>query len=128
MPRLLKQPVVWTIPHQYSFPKPKAADPAKRDACWTHIRWMTDHVAEWTLKAGQVSAFRKAHSDPRIQADPALRTLLAQAGSWQVGQQTPKWVAAENLTRPVIENVYIGQTPARAAMEDLAKQINALPT
>jgi hypothetical protein len=45
-----------------------------------------------------------------------------------VGQQTPKWVAAENLTRPVIENVYIGQTPARAAMEDLAKQINALPT
>ena len=32
MPRLLKQPVVWTIPHQYSFPKPKAADPAKRDA------------------------------------------------------------------------------------------------
>jgi multiple sugar transport system substrate-binding protein len=128
MPRLMKQPVVWTIPHQYSFPKPKAADPAKRDACWTHIRWMTDHVAEWTLKAGQVSAFRKAHSDPRIQADPALRTLLAQAGSWQVGQQTPKWVAAENLTRPVIETVYIGQTPARAAMEDLAKQINALPT
>ena len=128
MPRLLKQPVVWTIPHQYSLPKPRAADPAKREACWAHIRWMTDHVAEWTLKAGQVSAFRKAHSDPRIQADPALRTLLAQSGNWQVGQQTPKWVAAENLTRPVIENVYIGQTPARAAMEDLAKQINALPT
>ena len=63
MPRLLKQPVVWTIPHQYSFPKPKSADPAKRDAAWAHIRWMTDHVAEWTLTAGQVSAFRKAHSD-----------------------------------------------------------------
>ncbi len=128
MPRLLKQPVVWTIPHQYSFPRPKAADPAKRDAAWAHIRWMTDHVAEWTLKAGQVSAFRKAHSDPRITADPVLRTLLAQASNWQVGQQTPQWVAAENLTRPVIETVYIGQHPARAAMEDLAKQINALPT
>ena len=128
MPRLLKQPVVWTIPHQYSFPKPKTADPAKRDAAWAHIRWMTDHVAEWTLKAGQVSAFRKAHSDPRITSDPVLRTLLAQAPNWQVGQATPKWVAAENVTRPVIETVYIGQRPARAAMEDLAKQINALPT
>jgi multiple sugar transport system substrate-binding protein len=128
MPRLMKQPVVWTIPHQFSLPKPKAVDPAKREAAWAHIRWMTDHVAEWTLKAGQVSAFRKAHSDPRIQADPVLRTLLAQAGSWQVGQSTPKWVAAENLTRPLIETVYIGQTPARAAMEDLAKQINALPS
>ena len=127
MPRLLKQPVVWTIPHQYTFPKPRVLDPAKREAAWTHIRWMTDHVAEWTLKAGQVSAFRKAHTDPRITADPVLRTLLAQAPNWQVGQPTPKWVAAENVTRPVIETVYIGQRPARAAMEDLARQIDALP-
>ena len=128
MPRLLKQPVVWTIPHQFTLPTPKAADAAKRDAAWAHIRWMTDHVAEWTLKAGQVSAVRKAHTDPRITADPVLRTLLAQAPNWQVGQSTPKWVAAENLTRPVIESLYIGQRPARAAMEDLARQIDALPT
>ena len=127
VPRLLKQPVVWTIPHQYTFPKPKAVDPAKRDAAWTHIRWMTEHVAEWTLKAGQVSASRKSHTDPRITGDPVLKTLLAQAPNWQMGQPTPKWVAAENLTRPVIETIYIGQKPARAAMEDLARQINALP-
>jgi multiple sugar transport system substrate-binding protein len=127
VPRLLKEPVVWTIPHQYTFPKPKAADPAKRDAAWTHIRWMTEHVAEWTLKAGQVSASRKSHSDPRITGDPVLKTLLSQGPNWQMGQPTPKWVAAENLTRPVIETVYIGSRPARAAMEDLARQINALP-
>jgi ABC-type glycerol-3-phosphate transport system substrate-binding protein len=127
VPRLFKQPVVWTIPHQYTFPKPKALNAAKREAAWTHVRWMTDHVAEWTLKAGQVSAYRKAHSDARINADPVLKTLLAQAPHWQAGQPTPKWVAAENLTRPVIESVYIGQRPARAAMEDLARQINALP-
>jgi ABC-type glycerol-3-phosphate transport system substrate-binding protein len=53
--------------------------------------------------------------------------LLAQAGQWQSGQPTPKWVAAENITRPVIENVYIGQKPAAAAMGELARQINALP-
>jgi multiple sugar transport system substrate-binding protein len=128
VPRIFKQPVVFTIPHQYAFPKPKAADPAKRDAAWAHVRWMSDHVAEWTLKAGQVSALRKAHSDPRITGDPVLRALLAQAPQWQHGQPTPKWVAAENLTRPVIEALYIGQKPARAAMEDLARQIDALPT
>jgi multiple sugar transport system substrate-binding protein len=127
VPRLLKEPVVWTIPHQYTFPKPKAADPAKREAAWTHIRWMTEHVAEWTLKAGQVSASRKSHTDPRITGDPVLKTLLAQGPNWQMGQPTPKWVAAENLTRPVIETVYIGSRPAKAAMEDLARQINALP-
>ena len=127
VPRLFKQPVVWTMPHQYAFPKPKAADRAKRDAAWTHVRWMTDHVADWTLKAGQVSASRKAHADPRITGDPVLKTLLAQASSWQAGQPTPKWVAAENVTRPVIESIYTGQRPAKAAMEDLAKQINALP-
>jgi len=127
VPRLFKQPVVWSMPHQYTFPKPKAADAARREAAWTHIRWMTDHVADWTLKAGQVSASRKAHADPRINADPVLKTLLAQAPNWQAGQPTPRWVAAENLTRPIMESVYIGQRPARAAMEELAKQINALP-
>ena len=128
VPRVFKQPVVWSMPHQFSFPRPRALDPARREAAWTHVRWITDNVAEWTLKAGQVSAVRKAHTDARITADPVLRTLLAQAPNWQVGQPTPKWVTAENLARPVIENVYIGQKPARAAMEDLARQINALPT
>jgi len=127
LPRLFKQPVVWAMPHQYSFPKPRTADRARREAAWTHVRWMTDHVAEWTLKAGQVSASRKAHGDPRVTGDPVLKTLLAQGANWQVGQPTPKWVAAENLTRPVIESVYTGQKPAKAAMEDLARQINALP-
>lgn len=127
VPRLFKQPVVWTMPHQFTFPRPKAADGAKRDGAWAYMRWMSDHVAEWTLKAGQVSALRKPHSDPRITSDPVLRTLLAQAPNWQGGQPTPKWVAAENLTRPVIENIYIGQKPAPAAMADLARQINALP-
>ncbi len=127
VPRLLKQPVVWTMPHQFTFPRPKAVDAGKREAAWAYLRWITDHVAEWTLRAGQVSASRKAHADPRITGDPVLRTLLAQAPNWQGGQPTPKWVAAENLTRPVIETVYIGQRPARAAMEDLARQIDALP-
>ena len=127
VPKLFKQPVVWSMPHQFTFPKPKAADNAKRDAAWAYMRWISDHVAEWTLKAGQVSALRKPHSDPRITGDPVLRTLLAQAPNWQGGQPTPKWVAAENLTRPVIESVYIGQKAAAAAMQDLARQINALP-
>jgi multiple sugar transport system substrate-binding protein len=127
MPRIFKQPTVWTMPHQFTFPKPKALDAARREGAWAYMRWMSDHVAEWTLRAGQVSALRKAHTDPRITADPVLRTLLAQAPNWQSGQPTPKWVAAENLTRPVIETVYIGQKPGAAAMTDLAKQINALP-
>ena len=126
IPKLFKQPTVWTIPHQFSFPKQKALDAAKREAAWTYIRWITDHVAEWTLRAGQVSAYRKPHSDPRITADPVFKTLLAQAPNWQNGQPAPKWVAAENLTRPLIESVYIGQKPAKAAMEELARQINAL--
>ena len=127
VPKLFKQPIVFTIPHQFSFPKPKTQDATRREAAWTLIRWITDHVAEWTLRAGQVSANRKSHTDPRITGDPALRTLLAQGPYWQHGQSTPKWVPAENLTRPVVESVYIGQKPVKEAMEDLARQINALP-
>ena len=127
VPKIFKKPVVWSMPHQFTFPKPKAADAARREAAWAHVRWISDHVAEWTLKAGQVSARRAPHTDPRITGDPVLKTLLSQAPNWQGGQPTPKWVAAENLTRPIIETIYIGQKTARAAMEDLARQINALP-
>jgi len=127
VPKIFKQPTVFTIPHQFSLPKPKVLDAAKRDAAWSMIRWITDHVAEWTLRAGQVSAYRKPHTDPRITGDPVLKTLLAQAPNWQNGQATPKWVVAENLTRPEIESVYIGQKAAKPAMEGLARQIDALP-
>jgi multiple sugar transport system substrate-binding protein len=102
VPKIFKKPVVWSMPHQFTFPKPKAADAARREAAWAHVRWISDHVAEWTLKAGQVSARRAPHTDTRITGDPVLKTLL-------------------------IETIYIGQKPARAAMEDLARQINALP-
>jgi hypothetical protein len=50
VPRLFKRQVAWAGPHQYVFPKRKTADPAKRDAVLTHMRWITDNVAEWTLR------------------------------------------------------------------------------
>ena len=73
------------IPHQFSFPKPKALDAAKREAAWAYVRWITDHVAEWTLRAGQVGA-PQPHSDPRVTADPVFRALLSQAPNRQNGQ------------------------------------------
>src|SRR2546422_1949990 len=100
VPRLFKQPVVWSMPHQYAFPKPKSADRNRREAGWTHGRGLTDHVAEWTLKAGQVSASRKAHGDPRGTGEPVLKTLLGQAPNWQVGQPPPKGGAAEDPPPP----------------------------
>ena len=127
VPRLFKQQVAWAGPHQWVFPKPKSPDRAKRDAVWAHMRWVTENVAEWTLRAGQIAASKKSHSDPRIAGDPYLKAFLAQTSNWYFGQPTPRWVAAENLVRPAIEGVYVGQKPPKAAMEDLARQINALP-
>lgn len=127
VPAIFKKPIAWTIPHQYTFPKPKAKDDAKYEAAWAHIRWITDHVAEWTLRAGQISATTKTHGDAKIAEDPALKVFLGQAPNWQVGQPSVKWVKAESLTRPVIEKVYTGQMGAKEAMDDLAKQIEAIP-
>jgi len=105
VPRLFKQPVVWTMPHQFTFPKRKTADAAKRDAAWAYMRWMSDHVAEWTLKPARSRPCASPHSDPRITSDPVLRTLPRPGAELAGRAATPKWVAAENLTRPVIENV-----------------------
>src|SRR5207245_1047582 len=110
VPRLFKQPVVWSMPHQYSFPKSKAADRAKREAAWTHVRWMTDHVAEWTLKAGQVSAYRKAHTEYFFVAPglllfvvfrvyPLLEGLRLSFTNARLGRPSLAYVGAANYTR-----------------------------
>jgi multiple sugar transport system substrate-binding protein len=126
-PTFFKTPAVWTISHNYVFPKPKAKDDARRDAAWTHIGWIRDNVAEWTAMAGQVSAFKKAHDDPKVTGNPATKVLLGQANNWRTAPVTIKWTKAESLTRPVLEKVYLGQMKPKEAMDDLAKQINAIP-
>ena len=110
VPRLFKQAVVWSMPAPVLFPKPKAADEARRDAAWTHIRWMTDHVAEWTLKAGQVSASRKAHTDPRIAADPVLRA--ARPGPELAGRPADPQVGGRREPHPPGDRERLHRTEA----------------
>ena len=129
VPRLFKQPVVWAMPHQYTFPKPKGAPiAAKRDAAWAHMRWMTDNVAEWTLKAGQVSASRKAARGPAHHRRPGPEgpagpgaQLAGRAAHPEVGRGREPHPSGDR------ERSTTGRSRPRAAMEDLARQINALP-
>src|SRR5207249_2114024 len=98
VPRMFKQAVVWTMPHQFTFPKKKAVDGAKRDGAWAHIRWMSDHVAEWTLKAGQVSA-------PGLVLFAAFRVYPLLEGLWlsftnaRLGRAQQTFVGAANYAR-----------------------------
>ena len=86
----------------------RSVDRAKRDAAWTHIRWMTDHVAEWTLKAGQVSAIAEGphrpadhrRSRPADAARPGAELAGGAADAEVGGRREPD--------SPVIESVYIG--------------------
>ena len=126
LPTIFKQPAVWTSPHQFTFPKPKQRDEAKREAAWNQIRWITDHVIDWTLRAGQVSPRTKVQQDPSVTGDPVLRVFAGQAPHWQVAQPTTKWPRAESLTVPQIEAIYSGQKRAADAVGELATQIDAL--
>ncbi|HZR01019.1 MAG TPA: hypothetical protein VFC93_19620, partial [Chloroflexota bacterium] len=126
-PNFFKQPLVWTISHNYVFPKPKTKDDARRDAAWTHIQWIRDNVQDWTALAGQISAYKKAHDDPKVTSNGPAKVLLAQAPNWRTAPPTVKWTKAESLQRPILEKVYLGQAKPKDAMDDLAKQINAIP-
>jgi multiple sugar transport system substrate-binding protein len=126
LPTLFKQPAVWTASHQFTFPKPKSRDDAKREAAWTHLRWISDNVVDWTLRAGQVSPLKKVQQDPRITGDPALKVFVGQAPHWQVAQPSTKWTRAEQLMPPQLEAIYLGQKKPADAMQELAKQIDGL--
>ena len=97
VPRLFKQPVVWSMPHQFTFPKPKAADAAQaRGGVDAHP--LDDRPRGGVDAQGRPGLGRRGRptADPRITADPgAADAAHAQAPNWQVGQSTPKWVATE---------------------------------
>jgi multiple sugar transport system substrate-binding protein len=126
-PTFFKNGAVWTISHNYVFPKPKTKDDARRDAAWTHVAWIRDNVADWTALAGQISAYRKAHDDPKVTSNAPAKVLLGQANNWRTAPPTVKWTKAESLQRPFLEKLYLGTAKAKDAMDELAKQINAIP-
>ncbi len=125
-PAIMKKPVAWTGPHQFTLPKSKTRDAARMDAIWTWIRWMTDHTPEWTIGAGQLPAAKGKEQDPKIASVPIVKALTAQAPNWQLGQPSTKWPKAETLAISALEAVYIGQRPAKDVLTDLAKQLDAV--
>jgi len=83
---VFKQPVVWSMA-PVRLPKPKSADRNRRAGVDARAV-ETDHVAEWTLKAGRSAAARPTGS--RVTGDPVLKTLLGQARTGR-SSATPKW-------------------------------------
>ena len=128
VPRLFKQPVVWTMPHQYTLPEAEERRPRQAR------RGVDPHPVD-DRSRGRVDAQGRAGLGHRgsptptraSRAIPSSGRCSPRRRTGRRGSRRPKWVAAENLTRPVIESVYTAQKPAKAAMEDLARQINALP-
>jgi len=127
VPAIFKEPIVWTQPHQFTFPVPPNRDEARREAAWTFMRWITDNVADWTLNAGQISAHRRPHSQGAVAESPFFQVIVSQSAYWRQGQLTTRWVKAENATRPIVESIYTGQRQPGEAMQELARQINAIP-
>src|SRR5207245_10198974 len=99
----------------------------RRDAAWTRGAWIRDNVADWTAPAGQISAYRKAHDDPKVTGNAPAKVLLGQATSWRTAPPTLKWTKAESLQRPFLEKLYLGQAKPKEALDDMAKQISAIP-
>ena len=125
-PQILQKPIAWIGPHQFTFPKSKTRDAAKTDAIWTWLRWITEHTPDWTLGAGQLPATKRMEQDPKLANLPIVKALTAQVPNWQLGQPSTKWPKAETLCLPIMESVYLGQRSAQDAMNDLAKQLNAI--
>ena len=125
-PQMLKKPVAWTGPHQFTFPKSKTHDAAKTDAIWTWLQWMTEHTPDWTLGAGQLPATKRKQQDPKVANLPVVKSLQAQVPNWPLGQPSTKRPKAETLCLPVMESVYLGQRSAKDALTDLAKQLDAI--
>jgi len=125
VPRLFKQPTVFTIPHQFSFPKPKTAMPpsGKRPgpiSAGLRITWPSGPFAP--ARSPRTASPTRI----RVSPGPCLKTLLAQG---LIGKTvSPRRSGCGREPHPSGDRRYVHRSEAaKEAMADLARQINALP-
>ena len=126
VPQVFKKPLVWSIGHEFTFPKQKTPSDAKVAGVWKLIRWMTDNGATWTLEGGVLAVNQKTLQDPRVANDPVLKVFLAGTDNWRGGQSTPKWTDAEAKVEPIMDAIYTGKQSAKDGLALAAKQLDAL--
>ncbi len=123
VPQVFKKPIAWAVTHNYTLPVQPKVDEAKRTASWKMMKWFQDNAVTWTLNGGVLGATKKAQTDAKVTANPALKVMAGQEPDWGFAQPTPKWANHLVKTPPAVQAIYNG-SPAKEALQQVADALS----
>ena len=123
-----KNPSWWAQSHQVALAKPTKVDEDKRTGSFDFIKWLNDHILDWS-KAGQLPANKKVLASDAYQKSDLL--VHKHLKVWEKNLATaafmplhPKHVEVENDLPPILEKAIRGQISVQAALAEGETLVN----
>jgi multiple sugar transport system substrate-binding protein len=112
--------------HNFILPRPRNVDAARRDAAMSFALWMSENSYLWGEKAGMLVARKKVQDDPKYQAYPYMKALIAQAND----ALYPPNIKATNEVQAALfthlEAAMANKKSVQQAMADAEAEVNKI--
>jgi sn-glycerol 3-phosphate transport system substrate-binding protein len=107
-----------------------ATDPARRNAAWTFIAWMSDapQAARWSIASGYLATNIASWDLPEMQAlvkdRPEVLVTKAQLEDAKVEPASPKYAPARDILNALIKDVLANKAPLQSATQQAVASAN----
>ncbi len=112
--------------HNFIMPKPRTPDPARREAALSFILWMSENSYSWGEKAGMLVARKKVQDDPKYQAYPYMKALIAQANDALYPPNIKATNEVQNALFTHLEAAMANKKSVQQAMADAEAEVNKI--
>jgi len=100
-----------------------------KEAAWKFIEegvFSTETRLEFTLTEGFLPVLKEEMDDPRLAGDESLKIFAEMLPVAKFAPLIPEWEQVVAITISALQQVYLGQTDAKTALESVAGQIDGL--
>jgi multiple sugar transport system substrate-binding protein len=121
-PNLYDTPAVWANSHMWAVPK--QSDEAKYEAAAQFLKFLYDHVYDWSAGTGHLATRTSVLTSPEMASVPQRENYANTANIAKLVPAIVNWQAVEDILKEELESTWLtGKDPAQALV-DAEQRIN----
>jgi multiple sugar transport system substrate-binding protein len=121
-PTLYGQPAVWANSHLWTIPR--QADESKYDASMTFLKFLYDHVGDWSAGTGHLAPRKSVLAGDQLANVPQRDNYANTANIAKLVPAIVNWQAVEDILKEEIEATWLTGKDQAQAMSDAEQRIN----
>jgi len=121
-PTLYSQPAVWANSHMWTIPQ--QADESKYDAAMAFLKFLYDHVGDWSAGTGHLAPRASVLSGEQLANVPQRDNYAETANIAVLVPAIVNWQAVEDILKEEIEATWLTGKDQAQALSDAEQRIN----